>query len=594
MKKLSYLEKFTLAARWILPQGEAARVIEDYRGRLSTGREDGDAKKQFGSPIGAIMAFADKKRYWRWVFTFCLLFVFLFTAIFDNVMMTEFDRCFMEFIPAVMIFGFVLWAGLELLTFDHTQKLIWVLLVCCLCFILFCCFLFISIGELPFFYGEHMLYLTALLGVLWFGFGKEEEKRFSMPLLAGLILTFLAVASIYGLSMYSFYVNIYPFSYHLGHVYVLSTIAMAALGAVAVLSLVLARMYDRRWRAVFVIALTGLLMCFALRNFAFSRIGNLGITENLIYGFYNDAQASRSNPYPRGLCSELSRFFNFYFGAGLLLALIGLAPFGKKRREAVEKENRLNESYLKRLTLAARWFLPSKEADEMVEDYREMLAEARGDESSFAPPMQAVLEAAEKKQVVLWHLMLGLMLLCPFAAMGFFLRQEVWLEGQIPLSLLGAAVSLFFFGIGGKRKLPRPLLISVVGAGLANGGLVGGILYFVVRMDWRKIMVEAWPMGPAAVLVIRTVFVIAFLASLLGLAVARLSDRRWRALYILGLSLLVICSYSLRYLWSMEAWSIDIDGDLTFEYWPPVNGTFGLYNIFFCLVGFFAAGVGLC
>lgn len=107
-------------------------------------------------------------------------------------------------------------------------------------------------------------------------------------------------------------------------------------------------------------------------------------------------------------------------------------------------------------------------------------------------------------------------------------------------------------------------------------------------------MVEAWPMGPAAVLVIRTVFVIAFLASLLGLALARLSDRRWRALYILGLSLLVICSYSLRYLWSMEAWSIDIDGDLTFEYWPPVNGTFGLYNIFFCLVGFFAAGVGLC
>lgn len=588
---LSYIKRFSLAARWVLPRGKAEKAIRDCGCMLRDVRDEGEANRRFGSPARAVMALADKGQFWRWVFTFCLLLVLLFSAITGNVLMTEFDIYYMFPVSAVIIFGFVLWAGLELLTLGSYRKPLRILLAGCLGFILFCCFVLASVDSLPFFYEEHMLYLAALLGVLWFGFGRAEQKPCSKPLLAGLVLSFLAAASIYGLSMYSFHINIYPFAYHLGHVYVLSTIAMAVLGAAAVVSLVFARMYDRRWRAVFVIALTGLLMCFALRNFSCSRIGDQGVIDNLIYGFYC-TQAEPGNPFPRGLCSELSRFFNFYFGMGMLLALLGLAPFGKKRREAVEKKDSLNESYLKKLTLAARWFLPGREAEEMVEDYREMLAEARGDGGSFAPPVRAVLEAADKKQVILWHLMFCLMALCPILAMGFFLSQQVWLEGQIPLSLLGAAVSLFFLGIGGKKNLQRPLLFSVIGAGVVNAGLTAAILYFVIRIDWFQAMVEAWPAGPAAVFAVKTIFVLAFFLSLLGLVFARLFDRRWRVLYILGLSTLVLCAYCLRYLWTMDAWSIN--DDLSFEFWPPVNGSFGLYSVLFCLIGFFAAGVGLC
>ena len=52
--------------------------------------------------------------------------------------------------------------------------------------------------------------------------------------------------------------------------------------------------------------------------------------------------------------------------------------------------------YIKKLNFAARWFLPQNEAEDVVNDYQEMLAEGGEDpEERFGSPVKAVLELTD-------------------------------------------------------------------------------------------------------------------------------------------------------------------------------------------------------
>ena len=71
--------------------------------------------------------------------------------------------------------------------------------------------------------------------------------------------------------------------------------------------------------------------------------------------------------------------------------------------------------YFKKLSLAARWFLPQDEAESVVDDYKDILREIGGPEEAverFGPPWKPVIELSDRRKVLRWHSFLALLIFC--------------------------------------------------------------------------------------------------------------------------------------------------------------------------------------
>ncbi len=313
MKKLSYLEKFTLAARWILPQGEAKEVIDDYRHILKDMSGDEEAAAAFGSPKKAVLALTDEKKLRRWHRVFLALCVLALLPAVVNVLYVEFLYLNYEFLTNALIASLLLGVGVSLLRKCSLAKPITIGLGVLLGVLVFLCFLFnISwMLHIPSFYGYHVYGAAAVLGVAWFGFGRMKNQEAHRPFIPTLLLTFLCLGSIYGLTTYSIHTGMDGFARHVDMVYVFSSIGMALFAVLAVASLVCARMFHRRWRSVFVLALCGLLMCMQLREICFGMVRDPNVEV------FVGAQGLWT-------LEMISHWFTRYFCFGTVLALLGL------------------------------------------------------------------------------------------------------------------------------------------------------------------------------------------------------------------------------------------------------------------------------
>ena len=69
--------------------------------------------------------------------------------------------------------------------------------------------------------------------------------------------------------------------------------------------------------------------------------------------------------------------------------------------------------YFKKLSLAARWFVPQDEAESVVDDYKDILREIGGREEAverFGPPWKPVIELSDRRKVLRWHSFLALLI----------------------------------------------------------------------------------------------------------------------------------------------------------------------------------------
>lgn len=265
------------------------------------------------------------------------------------------------------------------------------------------------------------------------------------------------------------------------------------------------------------------------------------------------------------------------------------------------------KSWLTRFSRAARWYLPPEEAEEVVADYTDLLAEddrpERALERDLGRPRKAAALLAQKKEYVRWLIAFGVMAaaVLPMALStldwfyplsNFFADLINW--GGTPVweifLLAGGLTALLWFQRQGRREpaLPRRLILFLILEALCLG------------IDWylgRQVLygmdpVSRWMFGnpfytvslaTLVRMIVEGVGFLAGLAALYGLWKARTEDRRWRAVYLLGLTgLALFCAV----MSVMQSMNLSGDGswrDGCFQEWLMIT-----------LAGLLGTGVGLC
>lgn len=223
----------------------------------------------------------------------------------------------------------------------------------------------------------------------------------------------------------------------------------------------------------------------------------------------------------------------------------------------------MKQDYMARLRRWARWYLGAEEAPEVIADYEE-LAAGRSDaelERDFGAPRAAMGALMDKTAFYRWYACFDLM----------------WMFSLVPLlymvlytsprklcffPFVGCLSALWYWGV--KPRTPRaplpkvllPALLALLLTALAISVFLRRLL--TIPYDWKTF--PAWLLGWHHIV---TLFCVLFVgAGILGAALARLYDRRWRALYLLSQAAFVTTAVLMKPLTSLNLESA-IAGEFT-------------------------------
>ena len=253
----------------------------------------------------------------------------------------------------------------------------------------------------------------------------------------------------------------------------------------------------------------------------------------------------------------------------------------------------MRRDYLSRLSRAARWYLPPAEAAEVLEDYREIVA-GRSEEElrrDLGTPRAAIKQLAQPKIYRKWLAVFGVLAACLALPMAMA-RNEIYWSPVINTAYmiflsLGGALSLNCFRRNrnqGKR-LPRGIvpLLALLLAGMAGVWFLVGL---VLTESWELLnwLASAAGLGWTIHLLLRLMILAMALIALCALVKSRLDDSRWCAVYILGLSGVIL---GLSFYLLMT--SMNFDGFVPGWWRPHV-----IQYIVITLLGLLETGVSLC
>ena len=261
------------------------------------------------------------------------------------------------------------------------------------------------------------------------------------------------------------------------------------------------------------------------------------------------------------------------------------------------------EQYLKKFSRAVRWRLPPQESEDAISDYRELIFQEERDEAKLVEelgePVQAAHLLTDVKTCRRWLkifavLAVGLFLLAKWAWMA---RSSVYLsfaeEWWYPVWVMavGLPLSLYWFRRYGQKNGPLSKRLLLALAVVLVAGC--GILFRLWQLSGVNIFEEI-PGGAIGfqkqiyelVTVMMCTGVLAALAGLVGLIQAKCRDRRWLALYVLGVTVAVLVGFI-----EFNMTRMDVD-------WIPTIEEFRAYLMARLLpigaVGLLGTGVALC
>lgn len=223
--KRDYLSSLSRAARWYLPPAEAAEVLEDYQdivGREQ--RSEEQLRRDLGGPRSAARQLAQPKAYRRWIAVFLTLAAILL-------------------LPAADMFLAELW-GMALMLF-HIDLLL------------------NGIANASR-YAEAFFPVGMLLSFAWFQRNGSKARAPWKKILPLLLLVLLGMAWVWFVAWVILEMRFEAFDFLFpdrGWIIRL-TLSLNALiaGLVGIAGLVKARLEDRRWRAVYVWGLAGVVL----------------------------------------------------------------------------------------------------------------------------------------------------------------------------------------------------------------------------------------------------------------------------------------------------------------------------------------------
>jgi len=225
----------------------------------------------------------------------------------------------------------------------------------------------------------------------------------------------------------------------------------------------------------------------------------------------------------------------------------------------------MKRDYLSRLGRAARWYLPPAEAAEVLEDYKELIEqEPRSEEDlrrDLGTPREAVRQLAQPKVYRRWLAMFITLAACMLVPAAMTLDTVYWSPilnlVYVIAPCLGFALSFLWFQRNGSREgtLPKGIvpLLAVLLLGMAwvwfwNWVLLAerfDVISFVISFIFPD---RGWMVS----LTLELDALAAALIGMFGLVEARLGDRRWRAVYVWGLTGVVLSIFLWRMLTHMS------------------------------------------
>lgn len=278
----------------------------------------------------------------------------------------------------------------------------------------------------------------------------------------------------------------------------------------------------------------------------------------------------------------------------------------------------MKKNYLARLERWARWMLPRAEAEDVIADYRDIAGSPPRSDGELlrdlGKPKDVIKPLAQKKPYYTWLAVFAAMAACILIPASSPLPGGSWLIFSTlfsPYGILipgipwcfhfiaaGLILSLIWFRPWkGEPKPPLPRSIpAALGAELALMGLVwwcfyqialypDGFLYqpalipdWFIALTGRETLHGHWMMialewGGAAVGVV----------GIVGLVKARTQNRRWRAVYFMSLSLMMLAFCVLSLFSSMDPLPVA-------ELWARTRQMCLAITVF----GLIGTGVSLC
>lgn len=335
MKGLGYFEKLSLAARWLLPREEAEGMMDDYRDILLELEGPQEALERFGPPGRLVRGLAEEKKVRRWYFWFAVtvflvigpcavyfstyrqgnisygmsdmfLCCIVFFAGFWVILAGSYHKAMTAALTVLLagVVGFLYYLGPSRALTDLYNRLTgWHHII--------------RIG-LPWRHeAASCFFVAALITLVLFGFRGRLKKKMSKFLIVSLCLAALGVAGIFVFCWYSFYVDA-GLILHLGWVKGGCFFAGGLCLAGALFSIVMARMYDRRWRAVWILCLTGLALCLDLHYLTWN-------WSACLWQLVRDYEAGNTAWTATYIAVEpLASELPIYFESSMVLAALGL------------------------------------------------------------------------------------------------------------------------------------------------------------------------------------------------------------------------------------------------------------------------------
>jgi len=226
----------------------------------------------------------------------------------------------------------------------------------------------------------------------------------------------------------------------------------------------------------------------------------------------------------------------------------------------------MKQTYFHRLTLAARWLLPPREAQDVLSEYREIVEQS--DEAGLCrdlgDPVKAMRLLVQPRPYRRWLAAFAAMAAClllpalsPLPGMTRLWHLWKGTLSRFPVEgmFLAAGLALSLLCFRGKEHRPAPRgLVPLLALQLAGAAGVWAVIWTALAqpqgaMDFfRAHAALARHVGD---LLMWAGFLLA-LTGLWSLVQARLSDRRWRAAYVLGLTAVTLVMAALSILWRMD------------------------------------------
>lgn len=282
----------------------------------------------------------------------------------------------------------------------------------------------------------------------------------------------------------------------------------------------------------------------------------------------------------------------------------------------------MKKNYMTRLERAARWRLPREEAEDVIADYRDIVADSELCRD-LGKPREVIAPLTTKKAYRIWLAVFAFMAACilipgasphaPFywiwdacfagpygGASGWFHVFSHW--GPI-LAVVGLAVSLVWFRRTGRKEGQLPKAVKILTAVLLvwAGALLlvewaafrdpQGFADLLGEVPWTYfgVPIMGGKMVSLSVEILRDMVqyggtAIAFLG-VYALVKARTGDRRWAAVYCLAMAVMLVSMESLAVFTAMDVRFLSTD-----NWWHAQMG----YYFAILAVGAAGTGVALC